>query len=525
MARKRKITIEGNNVYVNGNLIRNRDDYNAVEDAYSSISDYMIDGNIKSTSHLGNMICKVMKSIDKGEFLGSESAIDSVFRLTELAQNTQNYFDGKTANDTDYCNYLLDRGLFPWQRDVLKDIAKRIVLLAGRRSGKSYEIANHMISHCLVGFDEVNGIRKPRQAIYIGLTLDKARFVIWQTLLDTLDRAHIKTSKIDNSTNTIFFSNGASIKLWGNNSKADREKLRGCDASMFVIDECQSQSSLLYLINSIIGPVVKGRDGIIMLAGTGPLAGGTYWEDCIINGTWSVHKATMRDNPSIPDCENALNQVLEENGWTEDNITFRREYLGEIVHDENRMPFAHRMYYDGNVDVHIKDIYIGVDFGFKDATAFIPLLVDDHGQLYVFSETKERQMKASDIVTALKAKVDFLRGKFSVPVSNIHIVTDHNEPSISADMYNQGLTNIELAYKQNSDYTLRLLKDALACGDILIQKGNSIDDECERTVWKWDTEREEVIYEIDDEAYHPDSLDALRYAYTQYLIMEHLISQ
>ena len=57
---------------------------------------------------------------------------------------------------------------------------------------------------------------------------------------------------------------------------------------MFVIDECQSQSSLLYLINSIIGPVVKGRNGIIMLAGTGPLSGGTYWEDCITDGTWSV---------------------------------------------------------------------------------------------------------------------------------------------------------------------------------------------------------------------------------------------
>ena len=47
----------------------------------------------------------------------------------------------------------------------------------------------------------------------------------------------------------------------------------------------------------------------------------------------------------------------------------------------------------------------------------------------------------------------------------------------------------------------------------------------ERTVWKWNTEREEVIYEIDDAVYHPDSLDALRYAYTQYLINEHLISQ
>lgn len=521
---KKKITIEGNNVYVNGNLIRNREDYNAVEDAYSSISDYMIDGNIKSTSRLGSMIGKVLKNIDKGVYRDAESAINSLFKITELTQSTQDYFDGKTANDTDYCNYLLDRNLFPWQRDVLKDMAKRIVLLAGRRAGKSYEIASHMIAHCLVGFDEVNGIRKPRQAIYIGLTLDKARFVIWQTILDTLEKAHIKTSKVDNSTNTIFFSNGASIKLWGNNSKADREKLRGCDSSMFVIDECQSQASLLYLINSIIGPIVKGRDGLIVLAGTGPLAGGSYWENCITDNTWSVHKATMRDNPSIPNCEDALNQVLLENGWDEDNITYRREYLGEVVHDTNRMPFAHRMYYD-KIDTHIKDIYIGVDFGFKDATAFIPLLVDDHGQCYVYSETKARQMKASDIVTALKAKVDLLKSKFSVPVSNIHIITDHNEPSIAADMYNQGLTNIELAYKQNSDYTLRLLIDALASGDILIKKSDSIDDECERTVWKWNTEKEEVIYEIDDEAFHPDSLDALRYAFTQYLIMEHLISQ
>ena len=90
MAKKKKITIEGNNVYVNGNLIRNREDYNAVEDAYSSISDYLIDGKIKSTSHLGSMIGKVMKSVDKCDFLGSESAINSLFRISELAQNTQN---------------------------------------------------------------------------------------------------------------------------------------------------------------------------------------------------------------------------------------------------------------------------------------------------------------------------------------------------------------------------------------------------------------------------------------------------
>lgn len=523
MARVKRIKVENNNIYINGNLVRNRSDYNAVDDLYTSLADYMYTGNITGNSHLSNLLGSVFKSVEKGNYKSSESALDTVFKLQEMAQHTKDYFDSKNAGDVDYCHYLLDRGLFPWQRDVLKDLAKRIVLIAGRRAGKSYEIASQMIDHCLVGFDEVNGVKKFRQAIYIGLTIDKARFVIWQILIDTIERCHIPTSRIDNSSNTITFSNGASIRLWGNNSKADREKLRGCDSSMFVIDECQSQASLLYLINSIIGPIVKGRNGVIVLAGTGPLSGGTYWEDAITDGTWSVHKATMRDNPSIPDCDKALEQVLLENKWTEDNVTFRREYLGEVVHDSNRMPFAERMYYDEKLS-GIKAIYIGVDFGFRDATAFIPLLVDNNGQCYVYMETKERQMKATDIVTALKAKVDKLHADFNIPVENIHVVTDHNEPSISADIYNQGVTNVELAYKSNKDYTIRLLKDALSVGDVLLPKKGVIDDECENTVWKWDSEKEEVIYEIDDSVYHPDALDALRYAYTQYLINEHLIA-
>ena len=37
-----------------------------------------------------------------------------------------------------------------------------------------------------------------------------------------------------------------------------------------------------------------------------------------------------------------------------------------------------------------------------------------------------------------------------------------------------------------------------------------------QTVWKWDDEKKSVIYEIDDDYFHPDLMDAIRYAYTTY---------
>ena len=38
----------------------------------------------------GNMIGKVMKSMEHGVYRDAESAINSLFKVTELAQNTQN---------------------------------------------------------------------------------------------------------------------------------------------------------------------------------------------------------------------------------------------------------------------------------------------------------------------------------------------------------------------------------------------------------------------------------------------------
>ena len=82
----------------------------------------------------------------------------------------------------------------------------------------------------------------------------------------------------------------------------------------------------------------------------------------ILSNEWEHFHATMEDNPSIPDHEKALEQVLIDNHWTKDNIVFRREYLGEIAYDNNILIYPFVTYYDSIPD-NFKPVkaYVGLD--------------------------------------------------------------------------------------------------------------------------------------------------------------------
>ena len=491
------------------------DDIDLEEALYTSYRNLLLTGKSGNDTWLGKVLEKDFKALATKE---TDDALKVVKEVRSIAKATNEYFNKKKEGDVDFISFMLDKNLMPWQREVLRDLAKRIVLLAGRRAGKTYEVASHMINHCLKGFDEVNGVKKYREAIYIGLTLEKAAAVIWDILLSTVDKCKIPVKKKDNGLYRIEFANGAAIQLLGNNSKADREKIRGFDSSMFVIDECQSQQGLLYLINSIIGPILKGRDGVLMLSGTAPLSAGTFWEDAINGGTYSVHHATMEDNITIPDHEHALQQVLEENHWTEDNVTFRREYLGEITYDTNLLvyPFRHYYCYEELPKTQWRYCYIGVDFGFVDCTAFAPVLIDYEGNMFLVAPFKQPGMSSSAIIDKAKQVTEFINKTYNIPMSNIKMVCDNNEQNISRDIYNAGVTNIQCAYKQNQLYQISLVRDCLDSGTLKIQKEDYFDQECNSIVWKWNQEKGSVIYELDDSVFHGDICDAVQYAVATY---------
>jgi hypothetical protein len=485
---------------------------------YTELSRYFADGKVKGDTYIGDIVSSLFETVETD----NKNRVQNFKEILGIAERTQKYMDAKKVEEADYTQWLIRKGLLLWQKKLYDDSCKLISTLAGRRSGKTYGIGSKGLAHCLEPPDiyNINGVvtQKPKITYYIGLTVEKAAAIMWEPLKQRIKDCHIKTRKIDNSDYTVYFTNGSIFKLVGNSSKAEREKLRGLDISCAIIDEMQSQVGVQYLIESIIQPQLKARNGTLILAGTAPLTAGTFWEMVQKNDTYSHYHATMEDNETIPDRFNALQSVLDENGWTADNITFRREYLGEIAYDSNLLIYPRKSYVS-KMPTSFDGAWIGLDLGWTDSTALVTLL-SAGGVLYEKSTWQKPHMLASDIIKAVKNEIKLVQETCNIPLEDIHVVTDVNEQNVTRELYME-IPSIQEAYKQNQEYQINRVRDALEGGRLFIQKDGIIDKECNSFSWTWDGTLEAVLYKIDDTVRdvfggHHDALDALQYAANAY---------
>lgn len=478
----------------------------------SSWAEVLDTGKVSNNSFLGKLIQQSAQRISIEASKDANTAMFAINSMNKIAKNTSDYYNKKKATNTDFSKYLLREHLFEYQRKVYDDSNKKKTMLWGRRAGKTHTAVRLALKMVLEKEE------KPREVVIIGLTLEKTAGLYWEELKDAIEKAHISTSRIDNGAYEITLSNGNSIKLWGNNSKSDREKLRGKDSYAFIIDEMQSQQGLYYLLTDIIGPIVRGRNGEIVCLGTAPISAGSKWEEILNDENWSHSSATMADNPTIPDHEHALEKVLEENHWDKNNITYRREYLGEIAYDTERMILPKRIYYEAIPDdFHPVKCYIGVDYGWRDYSSFAPIIIDAQGQGYLVGEWKQNKTGATELVNKAKSIVEAFHKKYNLPMEDIHVVADSSHQQISVDFYNQGITQVENAYKQDENYQWARLAEALELGELQVVKNDPFDRECNALVWQWNAEKGCIIYKIDEDTFHPDIADSVKYAWSQYL--------
>lgn len=383
--------------------------------------------------------------------------------------------------------------------------------LITHNSGKSYVESAIAVLHCTRGYDIINGFKKPRSVLIMGLTSERVKDVFWENVKHYVEIANI-SAKIDNNNLSIVFENGASIILKGNNSKVDREKLRGADYSLIIIDECQSQQSLGYLMTDILGPIIKGRDSFCYLSGTGAITNKGYWKD-ITDGkdsaTWRHFTATMKDNPTVP--STALEDVLKENNWTADNITYRREYLAENITDTTRLIVPNFHKWDA-LDGKIFDrLCIGIDYGWNDYNAIVALLKDTKGKIYEVETRKFNKSDVDKIVLNVKQVWEETITKYRIPIDNCICVADNSDQSISAQIQKNGV-KIQNAVKVDKVQNIIDMKESLNRGDFLVHS-EVLTDEFESWVWKYDEENKTVIYEPDDDFYHPDACFAAMYSW------------
>lgn len=243
------------------------------------------------------------------------------------------------------------RGLFssltPKQRLIERDRWHKRIAYGGRQWGKSTYLGN---AHAR------NALPEPgATSLAIAPTIHKARDLLWPTF-ERLNREHNAGLDLRRGDNQVVTRQGGKIQLLGLSTLAEAEKIRGYVSPFITLEECGTfrDELLEFALDSCARPATmrywrRGGRGIVCV-GTPSRNVQSYWHKmCLGQMGDSVHFATVRDNPFIPDAELFLRQVLKDNekrGWTKATPAYRREYEGEFCADAESLPYGR---WDGTV--------------------------------------------------------------------------------------------------------------------------------------------------------------------------------
>ena len=245
----------------------------------------------------------------------------------------------------------------PVQESFLADGSRVVVLICGRRTGKTVVFAVKAVRGAQGG--------EPGQwVVYITRTRKNAKKQVWPWIKKILRESNIP-HKVNESDLSVELEGGAGIMLGGADDIAEIEKYRGFALVGAIVDECGIYPSHLLevLIDEVLEPATVDTGGWMAFGGTpgyvligrwyemsgphmGTANGGEEAKDA---ASCPVYRGNLRSNPhlmsGLPPEERAeaveafLRSVLERNGWDESHPTFVREWLGLWAQDDEALVF------------------------------------------------------------------------------------------------------------------------------------------------------------------------------------------
>ena len=249
-------------------------------------------------------------------------------------------------------------------------------------------------------------------SMFIGLTSGSAKRVVWQVFQD-INRQHDLGCKFNELELLIKLPNGSRIWLAGVPDRPSIERFRGVKLRRVAIDEAGAIPPYLRdLVSDVLEPALVDLDGDLILAGTPGVACTGMFYDITYQGQegWPVYKWTILDNPHIPHARDWLEQRRERYGWTKENPTYRREWLGEWVHDDSDLVLPFDPISNGCKHLPHDQPWeygIGIDLGYKDSTAFVITAVSPHlPEVYIVESYKRQEMIPSRVAEELLRLID-----------------------------------------------------------------------------------------------------------------------
>jgi hypothetical protein len=445
-------------------------------------------------------------------------AIEKILEYVDGKAPTKILRQSLTEDRRDAIRYRIRRGLCYAQLQLIDSIKRRKLGMAGRRAGKTYCIARRFV--------DLAAMHDGGEALYIGLTAKTA----WEQMLPHVIDA-FSAAKIDHNINAakslIEYEGGGLLRFCGNESRDDREKMRGYgkDRRLVVIDECQSQKELRYLITEILEPTLFDTQGTIEMYGTPPRVRGTFWEHEWSNTNLDALKIswTMFDNPAIPDPQRQLDDLMLQRGWTLSSTIVQREYLGKIIYDDEALVIrlTDKHYYtdeDYNIwrekhgDVRI---VCGLDLGYEDADAVCALAYSPASPMvWVVYEQTVRRQTIGDLVSMVREALD--KSAVYGDIRGTFVLTDMGGlgKKIAEDLFYAHNLPIMPAEKSAKEAAVEMLQHAVITGNLRVRKDGLFDADAKRIVYKRD-ELDNIIRVVDDDICHSDIFDAVLYAYRE----------
>lgn len=396
------------------------------------------------------------------------------------------------------------KGDFKQQDDFINDTSRFIAAQCSRRGGKTTGLALRL-------FKTMEKHPKS-QCLYLSLTQDSARSILWPVLQELDEKFKIGCEFIESKLE-VKHPNGSKLKLMGADLKNFIKRLRGRKYPAVCIDEVQDMGPHVQsLIDDVLTPSISDyADGWLAVTGTpGPVPQG-YFFDITQSGKYgySVHKWTLLDNPHMPNPEAFIADLIKRREWTPDNPTLLREYRNQWVLDAQSLWIRYNEKlndYNTLPNEHKWNYILGVDIGFNDADAIAVL---------AWSETSrdtylvEEHIKAKQGVSALMSQIDTLQKKYNA----YKIVMDEGGLGKKAaeDYRSRFAVPLEAADKAKKQTNVELLNDSLRLGTFKAKKDSrfALDSYLVQIDWEASTPNKIVIKKKP----HSDIIDSVLYAF------------
>lgn len=409
------------------------------------------------------------------------------------------------------------RGLLRWKLDSNQQKVYDAIKAMGsgsyyfnkpRRIGGSYLECVMAIEVCL---------QKPRSQVkYAAPTAKAVRKIITPNIRKILEDCpeDIKP-KFSTVEQDWIFPNGSTLSVAGCDN-GQFENLRGTEADAIFLDEVGFIDELKYVLSDVLMPQIQDTDGIIVLCSTPPRSPAHESFEIAMKhkSSGNYYHCTVWDNPrrTKEQHNNFFGRMAEAGGQTLEefyaSVTFRREYLGEFIADEERSVIpewnqALEKHLTKHLDVPAYcDKYVSLDPGWKDGMAAIFGYWDfRNARLVIQDEYLSFKKTAKEVAEAVKTKELELWGT-EKPFLRI---SDNNLQFIG-DMHSHGVTFVPTA-KPDKELWINQTREWLRGYKIFIHpRCRRLLSQLASTIWN----KQRTSYERNTEG-HGDLLDALVY--------------